>query len=56
MRRIFAGRRECCLAELVASFPSEFQALPKLCAMMVGRVVALDISSKLEPSSVVKLV
>jgi hypothetical protein len=36
-------------------FSSELAGLPKLCAMMVGRIVILDIHSKLEPASIVKL-
>lgn len=46
---------ECRLAELLPIFSSEVEGLSKLCAMMVGRILLLDIQSKLEPSSIVKL-
>lgn len=55
VRRTFDQRGECCLAELLAIFASELTGLPKLCAMMVGRIVVLNIHSKLEPVSIVKL-
>ena len=55
VRRTFNQRGECCLAELLAIFSSDLTGLPKLCAMMVGRIVVLDIHSKLEPVSIVKL-
>jgi hypothetical protein len=54
VRSVLGRRVECSLGELLAVFPSEFVALPKLCAMMVARIVVLDIGSKLEPTSIVK--
>jgi hypothetical protein len=56
VQEAFAGRRTCLLEELLKVFPTAAIARPKLYAMMVGRVVALDLSSKLEPSSTATLV
>ena len=42
---------ECTLGELLPLFSSELEGLPKLCAMMVGRILVLDVRSKLEPAS-----
>ena len=53
--RRFSQSGECRLADLLPIFSSELAGLPKLCAMMVGRIVILDIHSKLEPASIVKL-
>jgi len=55
VQRVFGGRCECELGELLAAFPCGALGLPKLCAMMVGRVVVLDIYSQLENSSLVRL-
>jgi hypothetical protein len=55
VRRRFSQHGECRLADLLPIFSSDLTGLPKLCAMMVGRIVVLDIHSKLEPSSIVKL-
>lgn len=55
VRRRFGQRGECRLAELLPIFSSELTGLSKLCAMMVGRIVVLDIHSKLERASIVKL-
>lgn len=55
VRHRFGGLGECCLGDLLAIFTSELVGLPKLCAMMVGRILVLDISSRLEPGSIVKL-
>lgn len=52
----FAQRDQCSLGELLRLFPSELVGLPKLCAMMVGRILLLDVTSRLEPSSIVKVV
>jgi hypothetical protein len=46
---------ECCLGELLRMFPSDIAGLPKLCGMMVARILTLDVRSKLEPTSLVKL-
>jgi hypothetical protein len=46
---------ECCLGELLRMFPSDIVGLPKLCAMMVARILSLEVRSKLEPTSLVKL-
>jgi hypothetical protein len=56
VQEAFAGRSTCLLEELLKLFPSAAIARPKLYAMMVGRVVALDLSSKLEPTSTATLV
>lgn len=56
VRKVLGSVGESSLAEVQAVFPSEAIALPKLCAMMVGRIVVLDICSKLEPASTVRLV
>lgn len=55
VRRILNGRGACQLGELVALLSPEIVALPKLCAMMVGRIVILDTESRLESTSIVKL-
>lgn len=55
VRAVFNGRAACRLGELAAIFPAGV-AMPKLCAMMVGRELALDIASKLEPTSTVRAV
>ncbi len=55
VRRKVSQHGECRLAELLPIFSSEVVGLSKLCAMMVGRILVLDIRSKLEPSSIVKL-
>lgn len=55
VRRRFSQYGECRLADLLPIFSSELTGLTKLCAMMVGRIVVLDIHSKLEPASIVKL-
>lgn len=55
VRRVLGERGECRLGELLALFSPTIVALPKLCAMMVGRILILDIGSKLEPTSIVKL-
>lgn len=55
VRRRFSPHGECRLAELLPIFSSELTGLAKLCAMMIGRIVILDIRSKLEPTSIVKL-
>lgn len=56
VRETFSGRGECALGELLAIFPSSTTGLSKLCAMMVGRVVALDLNSNLAPTSMTRLV
>lgn len=56
VRRTVGLGGECSLGELFSAFTFEGTALPKLCAMMVARIVILDIGSKLEPTSTVKLV
>jgi hypothetical protein len=55
VRQRFDSRDECLLGELLSIFTSELVGLPKLCAMMVGRLLVLDIGSRLEPASIVKL-
>ena len=47
---------ECRLGELLSIFPSELVGLPKLCAMMVGRILVLDVRTRLEAASIVKLI
>lgn len=54
VRHTFGERGECSLGELVSALRSGSLALPKLCGMMVARILTLDIRSKLEPTSVVK--
>jgi hypothetical protein len=56
VRRVLSAHGECRLAQLMPIFSSELIGLAKLCAMMAGRILVLDIHSKLEPASVVKLV
>lgn len=55
VRRKAGQHGECHLTDLLAIFPSEVVGLSKLCAMMVGHILVLDIQSKLEPASIVKL-
>jgi len=43
------------IASLSSIFEVRDAALPKLCAMMVARVLTLDLSSRLDPSSIVRL-
>lgn len=56
VRRMLGQRGQCQLGELLALFSPEPVALAKLCAMMVGRIVILDISSRLEATSIVRMV
>lgn len=55
VRHRFAIREECRLGDLLQIFSADLVGLPKLCAMMVARILVLDIGSRLEPASVVKL-
>ena len=55
VQRRFELHSERRLADLLPVFSSEVTGLAKLCAMMVGRILLLDIHSKLEPASIVKL-
>lgn len=56
VQRRFSEDGSCRLAELLPIFPSEVVGLAKLCAMMVGRILLLDLHSHLEPTSLVKLI
>lgn len=47
---------ECRLKDLMPIFSAELTGLAKLCAMMVGRIIVLDVHSKLQPASIVKLI
>lgn len=49
-------RDDCQLGELLRLFSPEVVGFAKLCAMMVGRIIALDIYTKLEPTSIVRMV
>ena len=55
VRQKLGKEGECRLGDLLSLFTSELVGLPKLCAMMVGRILVLDIRSRLEPTSIVKL-
>jgi hypothetical protein len=55
VRRRMDPLGECRLTDLLAIFSSDIVGLPKLCAMMVARILLLDVRSKLEPTSLVKL-
>lgn len=55
VRRRVSRNGQCTIAELAPIFSSEIVALSKLCAMMVARIIVLDIHSNLEPASIVKL-
>ena len=56
VQRRFNQHGQCRLTDLMPVFSSEVAGLAKLCAMMVGRILLLDIHSKLEPASTVKLI
>jgi hypothetical protein len=55
VQRFFGQHEECRLHQLLPMFPSRVVGLAKLCAMMVGGILLLDLHSKLEPASIVKL-